>query len=131
MLSYIDLIIVIRKSLYCDSGGQWNSGGQCHGEKEPIKNEKHLSKYPLKMRVLEEVLRNMKTEVSYMNVTRMTDYRKDGHPSMYRTQNITNAEKHLSSKAQDCSHWCLPGVPDGWNEILYAQLLVRKYQNQQ
>jgi len=22
----------------------------------------------------------------------------------------------------DCSHWCLAGVPDAWNEILYAVL---------
>ncbi|KAJ0441629.1 putative PC-Esterase [Helianthus annuus] len=21
---------------------------------------------------------------------------------------------------QDCSHWCLPGVPDAWKEILYV-----------
>ncbi|KAI3446410.1 hypothetical protein Pfo_003075 [Paulownia fortunei] len=28
------------------SGGQWNSGGQCDHETEPIKNETYLSQYP-------------------------------------------------------------------------------------
>jgi hypothetical protein len=25
---------------------------------------------------------------------------------------------------QDCSHWCLPGIPDSWNELLYSTLLI-------
>jgi hypothetical protein len=24
-----------------------------------------------------------------------------------------------------CSHWCLPGVPDTWNELVYSFLLLR------
>ncbi|KAK7392779.1 hypothetical protein VNO78_21227 [Psophocarpus tetragonolobus] len=110
------------------SGGQWNSGGQCDSETVPIKNEKYLREYPPKMRVLEKVLRNMKTHVSYMNVTKMTDFRKDGHPSIYRKQNQSPEERKSPLRFQDCSHWCLPGVPDAWNEILYAELLVKQYQ---
>ncbi|CAN6921912.1 unnamed protein product, partial [Brassica oleracea var. botrytis] len=30
---------------------------------------------------------------------------------------------------QDCSHWCLPGVPDTWNEILYTKFLSMNYGN--
>ncbi|PIN07814.1 hypothetical protein CDL12_19633 [Handroanthus impetiginosus] len=37
------------------SGGQWNSGGQCDHETEPIKKETYLSQYPPKMTVLEKV----------------------------------------------------------------------------
>ncbi|RAL53292.1 hypothetical protein DM860_006964 [Cuscuta australis] len=98
-------------------GGRWNSGGQCHNETEPIFNKKQLAKYPSKMKALERVIRDMKTPVVYMNISRLTDYRKDGHPSVYR------AEGHNGVHAQDCSHWCLPGVPDTWNELLYASLL--------
>ncbi|XP_073157197.1 protein trichome birefringence-like [Henckelia pumila] len=107
------------------NGGQWNSGGQCDGETEPIEIETSLSIYLPWMRVVEGVLQGMRSDVvSYMNVTRMTDYRKDGHPSVYRRRNMSDeARKSLSS--QDCSHWCLPGVPDAWNEILYAQLLLK------
>ncbi|KAK4432183.1 protein trichome birefringence [Sesamum alatum] len=106
------------------SGGQWNSGGQCDHETEPIKNETYLSQYPPKMNVLEKVLKGMKTPVTYLNITRMTDYRKDGHPSMYRKQHMSDEERRSPLSFQDCSHWCLPGVPDAWNEILYAELLV-------
>ncbi|CAK9169953.1 unnamed protein product [Ilex paraguariensis] len=113
------------------SGGQWNSGGQCDSETEPIKNETYLRQYPPKMTVLERVLKGMKTHVSYLNITSLTDYRKDGHPSIYRKQNLSEEEKTSPLRFQDCSHWCLPGVPDAWNELLYAELLVRQYPKQQ
>ncbi|KAK9076179.1 hypothetical protein SSX86_004512 [Deinandra increscens subsp. villosa] len=103
-------------------GGQWNSGGQCHKETEPIFNTSHLNNYPSKMRAFDNVLRVIKTPVIYLNISRLTDYRKDGHPSIYRTSHKTmSLEQRIA--AQDCSHWCLPGVPDTWNELLYASLL--------
>ncbi|KAG7549779.1 PMR5 N-terminal domain [Arabidopsis thaliana x Arabidopsis arenosa] len=107
------------------SGGQWNSGGACDSETEPIKNDTYLTPYPSKMKVLEKVLRGMKTPVTYLNITRLTDYRKDGHPSVYRKHSLSEKEKKTPLLYQDCSHWCLPGVPDSWNEILYAELLVK------
>ncbi|KAB2609660.1 protein trichome birefringence-like 2 [Pyrus ussuriensis x Pyrus communis] len=105
------------------SGGQWNSGGQCHKETEPIFNETYLANYPSKMRALEHVLKEMKTPVIYLNISRLTDYRKDGHPSIYRMKYKTVEEQITAERSQDCSHWCLPGVPDAWNELLYAALL--------
>ncbi|CAA7401306.1 unnamed protein product [Spirodela intermedia] len=110
------------------SGGRWNSGGQCHSETEPIKNETYLSSYPPKMSVLESVIKGMKTPVAYLNITRMTDYRKDGHPSVYRRHRFAAPERQAPDHFQDCSHWCLPGVPDSWNELLYAQLLLKLHQ---
>ncbi|GJN27089.1 hypothetical protein PR202_gb15078 [Eleusine coracana subsp. coracana] len=76
-----------------------------------------------KMVVLEQVLRQMKTPVIYLNISRLTDYRKDGHPSVYRIRYDTEEERMAAVTKQDCSHWCLPGVPDTWNELLYASLL--------
>ncbi|KAH7844682.1 hypothetical protein Vadar_030571 [Vaccinium darrowii] len=109
------------------SGGQWNSGGQCHQDKF-IKNETDLSLYLPKLEVLDRVFRGMKTPVSYLNITGMTDYRLDGHPSIYRKQTLSEEERKTPLMVQDCSHWCLPGVPDSWNELLYAELL-RKQEN--
>ncbi|GMN48775.1 hypothetical protein TIFTF001_017937 [Ficus carica] len=62
-----------------------------------------------------------------LNVTHMTSMRKDGHPSMYHraVHNVTAA----LHKSQDCMHWCLPGVPDSWNELLYALLLKQEPTN--
>ncbi|CAL9220494.1 unnamed protein product [Arabidopsis halleri] len=107
------------------SGGQWNAGGACDDETEPIKNETYLTPYMLKMEILERVLRGMKTPVTYLNITRLTDYRKDAHPSIYRKQKLSAEESKSPLLYQDCSHWCLPGVPDSWNEILYAEILVK------
>ncbi|XP_020699064.1 protein trichome birefringence-like 2 [Dendrobium catenatum] len=105
-------------------GGQWNSGGQCHKEIEPIFNDTFITKYPKKMIALEGVLRKMETPVLYLNISRLTDYRKDGHPSIYRKKYNSEEELREAEKSQDCSHWCLPGVPDTWNELLYASLLM-------
>ncbi|GLU21652.1 hypothetical protein SLE2022_377800 [Rubroshorea leprosula] len=104
-------------------GGQWNSGGKCHEETEPITDENHLTKYPSKMRALENVIRKANTPIMYLNVSRLTDYRKDAHPAIYRRQYKTPEESIAAVRSQDCSHWCLPGVPDTWNELLYASLL--------
>ncbi|BAT74698.1 hypothetical protein LR48_Vigan01g122400 [Vigna angularis] len=104
-------------------GGQWNSGGQCHKETEPIFNETYLQKYPSKMRALESVIQHMKTPVVYMNTSRLTDYRKDGHPSVYRKEYKKSMDQNSTALFEDCSHWCLPGVPDTWNELLYVSLL--------
>ncbi|KAA3483002.1 protein trichome birefringence-like 2 [Gossypium australe] len=104
-------------------GGQWNSGGQCDKETEPILNETYLTKYPSKMRAVEYVIQNTKTPVIYLNISRLTDYRKDGHPSIYRREYKTEQEGNAAGRVQDCSHWCLPGVPDTWNELLYASLV--------
>ena len=71
------------------------------------------------MRAFDNVMHTMKTPMIYLNISRLTDYRKDGHPSVYRATYKLKPGEH----AQDCSHWCLPGVPDTWNELLYASLL--------
>ncbi|KAF7837753.1 protein trichome birefringence-like 4 [Senna tora] len=97
-------------------GGQWNSGGKCDGEREPIRNESYLGGIPWTMRIVERVIREMKTPVFYLNITTMTDFRKDGHPSLYRGH-------RMHQDVQDCSHWCLPGIPDFWNQLLYSTLL--------
>lgn len=106
-------------------GGQWSSGGSCKGETRTIMNDTYIASYPWMMSVLESVLDEMKTSVFYMNITKMTDYRKDGHPSIFR-QVGGGGQRHNKGGGmiQDCSHWCLPGVPDAWNELVYATLLM-------
>ncbi|XP_004228795.3 protein trichome birefringence-like 4 [Solanum lycopersicum] len=114
------------------SGGEWYAGGKCDSDTEPLKDEKDLSPslYPPIMGMLEDVIKWMKSPVYYLNVTIMSDFRKDGHPSIYRKPNMTDEERRTTLRFQDCSHWCLPGVPDTWNELLYAQLLMKHYQKQ-
>ncbi|XP_074319088.1 protein trichome birefringence-like 4 [Silene latifolia] len=101
-------------------GGDWNSGGTCDNETKPISDEKLLEPYPWMMTALETVISKMSTPVTYLNITKLTDYRNDGHPSVYRHP----GSKPRPGVVQDCSHWCLPGVPDSWNQLLYASLLL-------
>lgn len=120
----LHLIICFRPTEYffCGHGrkGQWNSGGHCENETQPVRNDNGLAPYPWMMSILESVISEMKTPVFYLNISKMTDYRKDGHPSIYRQPEI----RRTHGMTQDCSHWCLPGVPDFWNELLYATLLL-------
>ncbi|KAI3841964.1 hypothetical protein MKX03_032637 [Papaver bracteatum] len=104
-----------------DGGGKWNTGGGCNLEREPIpSNETYVKSSPIQLKILEDTIGKMKTDVLYLNVSKLTYYRADAHPSVYG-KNYTVQERVQAP--QDCSHWCLPGVPDTWNELLYATLL--------
>ncbi|KAJ8629915.1 hypothetical protein MRB53_023238 [Persea americana] len=54
------------------------------------------------------------TGVRLLDITALSQLREEGHISQYSLK--------ASDGVQDCLHWCLPGIPDTWNEILYAQL---------
>ncbi|KAJ9153379.1 hypothetical protein P3X46_026824 [Hevea brasiliensis] len=110
-------------------GGEWNSGGRCDGETEPLTEENQFENDPSMVKILESVLEEMKAPIFYLNVTRMTNFRRDAHPSIYREKDLPEEEKRSPLRFQDCSHWCLPGVPDTWNEIIYTQLLLKYKQN--
>lgn len=105
-------------------GGDWDSGGSCNGETEPVIQGAIIDSYPQKMTIVEETIKETQVPVVLLNVTRLTNYRKDGHPSVYG-KNVTRLKK-VSTRRQDCSHWCLPGVPDAWNELIYAALVARQ-----
>ena len=47
------------------------------------------------------------TDIKLFDITKMSSYRQDAHPS---------SQTKIASPT-DCKHWCLPGVPDYWNEI--------------
>jgi hypothetical protein len=62
--------------------------------------------------------------VQILNITELSDYRKEGHPSVYRKHYVPLTKEQIANPASyaDCTHWCLPGVPDVWNEFLYGYL---------
>ncbi|KAF8006666.1 hypothetical protein BT93_K0851 [Corymbia citriodora subsp. variegata] len=101
-------------------GGHWNSGGHCQEATQPL-NTSSINWYPEKNVIVEDVIRHMKTPVTLLNITSLSVYRIDGHPSIYGGR----PRKRLSSNIQDCSHWCLPGVPDMWNELMYMHLQTK------
>ncbi|KAF4365058.1 hypothetical protein F8388_001806 [Cannabis sativa] len=110
-------------------GGDWKNGGNCHLETLPelgsslVPSESWVQ-FQIPNNVLSahpNILEAMK--INILNVTRMTSRRKDGHSSLYYLGPDMGA---VSLHRQDCSHWCLPGVPDAWNELLYALFLKRE-----
>ncbi|CAO2826642.1 unnamed protein product [Amaranthus hypochondriacus] len=103
-------------------GGQWNTGGHCREARTPL-NEMYVDN-PERDLIAQEVINSMKTAVTFVNVTGLSSYRIDGHPSKYGR----NPGKKGSS-VEDCSHWCLPGVPDAWNQLIYHQLLLKQEKN--
>ncbi|KAI3946663.1 hypothetical protein MKW92_043052 [Papaver armeniacum] len=114
------------------SAGEWgkNKNGNCYNETEPILQEHYWGRgtNPDMMKAVESTVNELKVkgvDVKILNITQLSEYRKEGHPSVYRKHWDTLTPKQLSNSARysDCTHWCLPGVPDTWNELLYAYLL--------
>lgn len=64
--------------------------------------------------ILADVVANMSVPVTILNVTLMGAFRSDAHIGIW---------SHPST-ILDCSHWCLPGVPDAWNELIFSHLLT-------
>ncbi|KAL2935199.1 Protein trichome birefringence-like 6 [Bienertia sinuspersici] len=103
-------------------GGQWNTGGHCREARTPL--SKLYINNPEKDLIAWEVIHTMKTPVTFLNVTGLSSYRIDGHPSKYG-----KSPRKKGSSVEDCSHWCLPGVPDAWNELIYHHLLSTQQKN--
>ncbi|KAG6480150.1 protein trichome birefringence-like 10 [Zingiber officinale] len=102
-------------------GGNWRTGGACHLETLPdLGPQISLKPWSQFLKPFRNVASKNSTtttlELDLLNVTEMTSRRKDGHLSLY----YLGPSRLSPVQKQDCSHWCLPGVPDAWNELLYA-----------
>ncbi|KAK4422728.1 protein trichome birefringence-like 8 [Sesamum alatum] len=106
------------------SDGKWNKGGTCNSSREPETDYSNLgSESPNNIMIYEAVeqMKSAMRTVNFLNITYLTEFRKDGHPS-------SNREPGTPVGApEDCSHWCLPGVPDTWNELLFAELVRMEF----
>ncbi|KAI3411483.1 PMR5N domain-containing protein [Psidium guajava] len=98
------------------NGTLWGepSARSCLGQKQPVPGSTYPGGLPPAVSVLKGVLSKIKKPVVLLDITNLSLLRKDGHPSIYGLGGRT---------AMDCSHWCLAGVPDTWNEILYNLIL--------
>ncbi|XP_072998485.1 protein trichome berefringence-like 7 [Typha latifolia] len=69
--------------------------------------------------IIADVVAKMRVPVTVLNVTSMGSFRSDAHIGTW---------SHPST-ILDCSHWCLPGVPDAWNELVFSYLLTDGWRN--
>ncbi|CAL4922177.1 unnamed protein product [Urochloa decumbens] len=74
--------------------------------------------------VIQAVLRGMKSPVRLLDITALSAMRKDAHPSVY-SGDLTPAQRANPGGSVDCSHWCLPGLPDTWNQLFYTLLFYK------
>ncbi|GAB2284419.1 hypothetical protein Dimus_018873 [Dionaea muscipula] len=109
---------------------EWNPGsdGNCFGEFYPIKVPYWGVGTSIDIsRIVQDTLRELKvTYVNVLNITQLSDLRKDAHTSVYTERKgklLTKEQRADPTNFADCIHWCLPGLPDTWNEILYAHLI--------
>lgn len=96
-------------------GREWNSPKKnCQGELGPLSGSTYPAGAPPEAGVVSKVLSTIKNPVYLLDITTLSQLRKDAHPSTYGGDQSGN----------DCSHWCLPGLPDTWNQLLYAALIM-------
>ncbi|KAL5841486.1 hypothetical protein ACOSQ3_012089 [Xanthoceras sorbifolium] len=96
-------------------GREWNSQKKnCLGELEPLSGSTYPAGTPPAVDVVNKVLSMIKKPVYLLDITTLSQLRKDAHPSTYSGEH----------SGTDCSHWCLPGLPDTWNQLLYAALVM-------
>ncbi|TYJ24974.1 hypothetical protein E1A91_A07G016100v1 [Gossypium mustelinum] len=89
--------------------GDWNSGGSCNNT-IPMSIGKEVLQEESTDQSAANAVRG--TRIALLDITALSQVRDEGHISRF---SLT-----ASPGVQDCLHWCLPGVPDTWNEILFA-----------
>lgn len=93
----------------------------CYGETSPLNGELYPGAYPDQMKVIQSVIGRMNNPTYLLNITVLSELRKDGHPSIYNGD-LSPRQKADPGRAADCSHWCLPGLPDTWNQLFYTAM---------
>lgn len=107
-------IFVLCFKYYCSSRDWADPNAKnCKGQTRPVAGHNYPGGRHRGEAILDKVLGRISKSVRLLNVTALSQLRKDGHPSSYGSSKV----------AVDCTQWCLPGVPDAWNELLSATLL--------
>ncbi|KAE8702605.1 Protein ESKIMO 1 [Hibiscus syriacus] len=109
----------------------WNNpdGIRCALETTPILNQSMYLDVGTDRRlfvIANNITQSMKVKVHFINITSLSEYRKDAHTSVYtirRGKMLTIEQKADPATFADCIHWCLPGLPDTWNEFLYTRIV--------
>ncbi|KAJ0981254.1 hypothetical protein J5N97_009509 [Dioscorea zingiberensis] len=97
------------------ANGDWNTGGSCDNT-TPLTAGSEVLQNVSSDPGAEGAVKG--TRVKLLDITALSELRNEGHISKYGIK--------ANVGVQDCLHWCLPGIPDTWNEILYAQLFLLK-----
>jgi len=106
-------------------GGEWDHNGSCVSDR--LLEEHELDSWfgprfggvnkeaRLVNSAIQEAL--VDTDIQLLNLTYMSEFRADAHPAIW-----LGKKDAVAVWGQDCMHWCLPGVPDTWVDILAARI---------
>lgn len=99
--------------MFC-SGSDWNEpeARNCAKESSPLLGSTYPGGLPAASFTVQQVLARIKKPIHLLNITTLSQLRKDAHPSSYN-----------GFRGMDCTHWCIAGLPDTWNQLLYAALI--------
>lgn len=91
----------------------WSASRQhCKVTEQPMSKVNGRDKHPFSDAII-DAAKNTSIPVTVLHVTPMGAFRSDAHVGTWSD----------NPSVPDCSHWCLPGVPDVWNELLFSFLL--------
>ncbi|KAK1327126.1 hypothetical protein QJS10_CPA01g02127 [Acorus calamus] len=107
----------------------WNNH-DCYNQTTPIMetDKPYIPTFPRSIiEIQENTIKEMKTPVKYLNITRLSEFRRDGHSSVYtkRPEKLTSEQREQPERHADCSHWCVPGLPDTWNVLVYVSAVLQ------
>ncbi|TVU22882.1 hypothetical protein EJB05_32603 [Eragrostis curvula] len=94
-------------------GQEWGASTKttCMGQTEPLNGTAAYPAIP-QQSILRSVLAGMAKPVYLLDFTYLSQLRKDAHPTRYNGGIF----------GEDCTHWCIAGLPDTWNVLFYAAL---------
>ncbi|MFS7937113.1 putative PMR5 domain, PC-Esterase [Helianthus anomalus] len=100
--------------------------GNCYNQTEMIADPNYWGSDCRKsiMEVIGDVFKKSTFPITFLNITQLSLYRKDAHTSIYKKQWSPLTPEQIANPVSyaDCVHWCLPGLQDTWNELLFAKL---------
>ncbi|XP_012465388.1 protein trichome birefringence-like 33 [Gossypium raimondii] len=109
-------------------GIEWGGepGENCYNQTTIIEDSNYWDSNSRKtiMNVIAEEFSKSKFPITFLNITQLSSYRKDAHTSIYKKQWSPLTAEQLANPVSyaDCVHWCLPGLQDTWNELLFSKL---------
>ncbi|URE19319.1 hypothetical protein MUK42_36705, partial [Musa troglodytarum] len=92
-----------------NSGAEWGdkNAKNCYRQTQPVNGSTYPGGPVPAQGVVTSVLGAMSKPVHLLDITLLSQLRRDAHPSAYSGDH----------PGMDCSHWCLAGLPDTWNQI--------------
>ncbi|XP_057448432.1 xyloglucan O-acetyltransferase 1-like [Lotus japonicus] len=128
--------VIVRTFTPVHFKGSWDKGGTCSKTKPYKHGEKKLEHRDAEIRKIGmEELQNAKEKAKQfggfrfevLDLTKLASMRPDGHPGAYRSP-FPFAKGVPKNVQNDCTHWCLPGPIDTWNEIFLE--MIKKWEEQ-